>query len=146
MGGGCLFGFTRLIGRGFWGLGAFVARLVVRSIGFLMAAIVAPFCLGLTRQTIHSLWNGQDQEQGPRPPRNRLGYALLAGLLWVVGYVALRFLFRALNQLAGLLFGQVMPAAPPFLAPVITVLLIFVAGALVGLWIHGRDQSFFQNW
>ena len=146
MGAGCLFGWTRLMGRGFWRLGEFVARVLVRTLAFFAVAVVAPFCLGLTRQILSSLWSGRDEEQGPSPPRHRLGYALLAGLLWVVAYLALRFLFRALGWLVALFFGYVMPAAPSFLAPVLTVGLIFLAGALVGLWIYRRDQGFFTSW
>ena len=146
MGGGCLVGVTRMIGQGFLRLGGMLAAAIFRTLGFLLTAVIAPFCLGMTRQGLRSIWGGRDDEQSLNPPQRQLGYALLAGVLWVVAYLALRGVLHLLGGALGLVFGELLPASPSFLEPLLTVALVFVAGALVGLWIFRHDEGFFARW
>ena len=146
MGGGCLVGMTRMIGQGFLRLGGMLAAAIFRTLGFLVTAVIAPFCLGMTRQGLRAIWGARDDEESLNPPRNQLGYALLAGVLWVVAYLALRGVLHFLVGALDLVFGELLPASPSFLEPVLTVALVFVAGALVGVWIFSHDEGFFARW
>ena len=146
MGDGCLFGVMRVVGRAFLRLGGMLAAAIMRTLGFLVTAIIAPFCLGMTRQALRAIWGSDDEEDALAAPHNQLGYALLGGLLWVVAYVALRGAIHLLGGALDLFFGELLPAAPGFLGPLLTMVLVFVAGSFVGLWIYQHDEGFFARW
>jgi hypothetical protein len=135
-----------MIGQAFLRLGATLAAAFFRTLGFLITGVIAPFFLGVTRQSLRAVWGVHDEEETMHPPRNQLGFALLAGLLWVVTYLVLRGLLQLVGGALGLLFGELLPAGPSFLEPLLTIVLVFVAGSLVGVWIFSRDEGFFARW
>jgi len=148
MGDGCLVGVMRMTAQAFLRLGGMLASAIFRTLGFLVTAIIAPFGLGMTRQALRRVWGAERDEEGEglNPPQNQLGYALLAGGLWVVAYLLLRGLLHVLNAALRVLFGQLLPTAPGFVEQLLTVVLVFVAGALVGLWVFQHDEGFFSRW
>jgi hypothetical protein len=144
MGGGCLFESLRWIGGGFLRLGGWVAGLFIRTFVFLFMSVIAPFGLGATRETVRRVIGVGDEDRAPAP-RGWAAYALLSGLLWVVGYLLMLFLWGLLSRGTGVV-GRWLPTWLGFLAPLLVLGAIFAVGAVIGVWIFRHNEDFFTGW
>jgi hypothetical protein len=67
-------------------------------------------------------------------PSNRLSHTLLGGALWVVGYFVLMATTRVMSRLLA-------AAIPVSYRPVVTIVLAFIVGAVVGALAYEYDEA-----
>ncbi|MBC7264767.1 MAG: hypothetical protein H5T64_10510 [Chloroflexi bacterium] len=137
MGSGCLFGLGRWVARACFRLGAILASVFITTVAFVLFGVIGPLCLGMSRELIGRLaggWPGGKKWGPTASPLGRAGYALLGGLLWVLGYGVLR-------AMAWLLSRCLAPAIPTKQGSIIALALVFVLGVVVGALAYEYEKG-----
>ena len=145
MNGGCMSELVRMVVRGFVRLGEWIAALIFRTLAFLLVGVVGPLLLGMLREAARRVL-GQEREDEQAAPRGVVGYILLSGIVFVVGFLFLWLIWALVSGGSGLLLARLLPTGPGFLQPVVVLVLIFLVGALAGAIAHRHDDQFFAGW
>ena len=101
---GCLFGLGQAVARACFGLGAFLAAILARGLGFLLLTIVGPLLLGSMRELLLRVTRATNDGRSARSRwqlGSRTAYAILSGLAWAGGFLLLSGLWRAMSWLFG---------------------------------------------
>ena len=136
---GCLLGLGTAIGRGFFALGAFLASVLVRGMGFLFLTVIAPLFLGSTREILVRITrlSREGHSMGSRwQIGSRTTCAFLSGVVWTSAFLVVRTVWQAIAWLGTQAMNQVSPTLSSWLPPILAILSIFIVGAFVGTMVH----------
>lgn len=145
MNGGCMSELVRMVVRGFVRLGEWMAAIIFRTLTFLLVGVLGPLVLGMTREAARRIL-GQEREDEQAAPRGVVGYILLSGTLFVVGFLFLWLIWGLISSGGGILLSRLMPGGSGFLQPLLIAVAVFSVGAVVGAIAFRRDEQFFAGW
>ena len=145
MNGGCMSELVRMVVRGFVRLGEWLAAIILRTLAFLLVGVLGPLVLGMTREAARRIL-GQEREDEQAAPQGVIGYILLSGTLFVVGFLFVWLIWGLVSSGGGILLNRLMPGGFGFLQPLLIAVAVFLVGAVVGAIAYRRDEQFFVGW